>query len=85
MPAAGSPAALRVARARGFVGRARERARARCDRLRAITALAGELRGIPIDILLNNAGVYGASGERLGTLSPAEWIEVLRVNTIAPS
>lgn len=49
-----------------------------------ITALAGRLRDEPIDILLNNAGVYGAAGEQLGQLTEPDWIEVLRVNTIAP-
>lgn len=50
----------------------------------AIAALADALRGSPIDILLNNAGVSGVSGEHLGNLSESEWTEVLRVNTIAP-
>lgn len=49
-----------------------------------ITALAGLLRDEPIDILLNNAGVYGDQGERPGHLNESDWIEVLRVNTIAP-
>ena len=51
---------------------------------KAIAALADALRGEPIDILLNNAGVFGVSGEHPGNLAESDWIDVLRVNTIAP-
>ena len=50
----------------------------------AITNLAEVLRGEPIDILLNNAGVYGSHGESLGNLTEPDWVDVLRVNTVAP-
>ncbi|HEY3175426.1 MAG TPA: SDR family oxidoreductase [Candidatus Polarisedimenticolia bacterium] len=49
-----------------------------------IHALAAQLAGQPIDILLNNAGVYGTQGESFGNLAESDWIEVLRVNTLAP-
>lgn len=49
-----------------------------------IRELAAELHDHPIDILLNNAGVHGAHGESLGSLPESDWLEVLRVNTIAP-
>jgi NAD(P)-dependent dehydrogenase (short-subunit alcohol dehydrogenase family) len=47
---------------------------------RAIAGLAKRLKGRPVDLLINNAGVYGP---RDGTDSKA-WLEVLRVNAIAP-
>jgi NAD(P)-dependent dehydrogenase (short-subunit alcohol dehydrogenase family) len=45
-----------------------------------IAKLAGRLKGQAIDLLINNAGIYG-SHEGSGT---AAWLDVLRVNTIAP-
>lgn len=53
----------------------------------AIQRLALSLQGQPIDVLFNNAGVYGpASQARLGsTVSDSEeWMRVFAVNTIAP-
>ncbi|MDJ0780183.1 MAG: SDR family oxidoreductase [Gammaproteobacteria bacterium] len=47
-------------------------------------ALAGELAGRPIDILLSNAGIYGPKGVAFGDVDPRSWREVLEVNTIAP-
>ncbi|MFN4284177.1 MAG: SDR family oxidoreductase [Alphaproteobacteria bacterium] len=47
-------------------------------------ALAETLAGTPVDLLLNNAGVYGPRGQALGNLDAEDWIEVLRVNTVAP-
>ncbi len=50
-----------------------------------IKALAKELEGEAIDLLINNAGLYGASqSQELGSIDPELWIEVLRVNTLAP-
>jgi NAD(P)-dependent dehydrogenase (short-subunit alcohol dehydrogenase family) len=45
-----------------------------------IANLAGRLKGQAIDLLINNAGVYGP---QRGT-DAAAWLEVFRVNTIAP-
>jgi NAD(P)-dependent dehydrogenase (short-subunit alcohol dehydrogenase family) len=50
-----------------------------------IAALAGELAGVPIDLLLNNAGVYGPSKVSLSTIDYAAWADVLAVNTLAPT
>ena len=61
----------------------------------SIAALADKMKDTPIDILLNNAGIYsGAGGEtsaisgdksqEFGSLDAAAWEQVLRVNTIAP-
>lgn len=49
-----------------------------------IAQLADELKQQPIDLLLNNAGIYGGSGNKLGAMESPQWLEVLRVNTIAP-
>ncbi len=48
-----------------------------------IERLAEQRRGEAIDILLNNAGVYGKRDD-FGTIDYQEWHYVLRVNTLAP-
>ena len=47
-------------------------------------ALADQLAGRPIDILISNAGVYGPKAIRFGNVDPQDWRQVLEVNTIAP-
>jgi NAD(P)-dependent dehydrogenase (short-subunit alcohol dehydrogenase family) len=49
-----------------------------------IRRLAQSLAEQPVDILLNNAGVYGPEEQGLGSVEPEAWIGVLKVNTIAP-
>ncbi|MCG8504876.1 MAG: SDR family oxidoreductase, partial [Sphingomonadales bacterium] len=49
-----------------------------------IAALADGLAGRPIDLLINNAGIYGPRDAVVGNVKSADWLEVLRVNTIAP-
>ena len=49
-----------------------------------IKALARELSGQPIDILFNNAGIYGPSDAVFGNTDEERWLECFRVNTIAP-
>lgn len=50
-----------------------------------IDALAKELRGKPIDILLNNAGLMGGRSEgHFGRLGYELWKTTLLVNTVAP-
>jgi NAD(P)-dependent dehydrogenase (short-subunit alcohol dehydrogenase family) len=49
----------------------------------SIRALADGLANEPIDILLNNAGVYGKA-QSLGKMDYAAWEDVFRVNTIGP-
>ncbi|MBS0625149.1 MAG: SDR family oxidoreductase [Verrucomicrobia bacterium] len=59
-----------------------------------IKTLAAKLKGKPIDLLLNNAGIYsGRSGisaetgdrdQDFGQIDPIAWEQVLRVNTISP-
>ena len=45
--------------------------------------LANQLNGMPIDILINNAGV-GSSNQQFEAVSSKPWLEVLKVNLIAP-
>src|SRR5262245_46328665 len=49
-----------------------------------IEALARELRNEPIDVLMNNAGVYGPNKMFLGKIDYPAWRQVLEVNTLAP-
>src|SRR2546422_800733 len=42
--------------------------------------LAAELAGQPLDVLLNNAGVYGPKKMFLGQIDYAAWAEVFAVN-----
>lgn len=49
-----------------------------------IAEMAGQLRGQPIDVLINNAGIYGPRDAGFGNARESDWIEALRVNTIAP-
>jgi NAD(P)-dependent dehydrogenase (short-subunit alcohol dehydrogenase family) len=60
-------------------------------RLEAIDALARSLRGTPIDVLINNAGVFGPKpqaesdpGQVLGSIDYGRWRDILAVNTLAP-
>jgi NAD(P)-dependent dehydrogenase (short-subunit alcohol dehydrogenase family) len=48
-----------------------------------VASLARALRDEPIDLLINNAGVIGDRGG-LGEIDYEEWLEVLKVNTLAP-
>ena len=49
-----------------------------------VAALSAQLGSRSIDLLLSNAGVYGPKGIDFGAVDPAQWREVLEVNTIAP-
>jgi NAD(P)-dependent dehydrogenase (short-subunit alcohol dehydrogenase family) len=49
-----------------------------------MAALSDQLGNRPIDILLNNAGIYGSKGASFGEIDAQEWRQVLEVNTIAP-
>ena len=45
---------------------------------------ASQLKGDPIDVFINNAGVYGPKDVAFGTVNRKVWAEVLQINTIAP-
>lgn len=50
-----------------------------------IDQLAQKLKGTPIDILINNAGVYGdTAAHSFGQLDYLAWMDTLRINTLAP-
>lgn len=46
--------------------------------------LAGRLKGTPIDILYNNAGIFGPKQQAFGETDEAGWLEAFRINSIAP-
>ena len=48
----------------------------------AIEALAAELKGLQIDVLINNAGVYPHSN--LNHADPEQWLHAFKVNSMAP-
>ncbi len=50
---------------------------------RSIELLPGLLTGTPINLFINNAGVYGER-QSLDEVEEQQWLEVFRVNTIAP-
>lgn len=43
-----------------------------------------QLRGRAVDVLINNAGVYGPRDASFGRLAVSDWQQVLLVDTIAP-
>ncbi len=49
-----------------------------------VDALARDLQGEPIDLLINNAGRAGARDRSFGNLDFDVWEEVFRVNALAP-
>ncbi|MEI7840764.1 MAG: SDR family oxidoreductase [Methylococcaceae bacterium] len=53
--------------------------------LAQIDELAQQLDGVAIDVLLNNAGVYGdTAGRGFGNLDVAEWQKTMTINVFAP-
>ncbi len=50
----------------------------------SVRAAAAGLKGQPIDVLLNNAGVGGTRGERFGNVDYAAWAKVLDINSLGP-
>lgn len=50
-----------------------------------IENLARQLKGTPIDVLLNNAGIYpGGNKETFGSIDYDAWVKAFQVNTMAP-
>lgn len=50
----------------------------------SVAALHRELKGEAIDLLINNAGIYGPRGLEFGSLDYDSWEEVLRTNVLGP-
>ncbi|MSP67761.1 MAG: SDR family oxidoreductase [Alphaproteobacteria bacterium] len=48
----------------------------------SIDRLANRLRGVAIDLLINNAGIYGTHDDGLGAIDYTSWEAVFRVNAI---
>ncbi len=46
--------------------------------------LPAALQGRPIDIFINNAGVYGPRDSVFGNVGTGDWIDVLQINSMAP-
>ena len=50
-----------------------------------VKTLAADYIGTPIDLLINNAGIYGGAKEQnLGSLDPQTFHDVMAVNVLAP-
>jgi NAD(P)-dependent dehydrogenase (short-subunit alcohol dehydrogenase family) len=49
-----------------------------------LAALPGILGAAPLDVLINNAGVYGQDDADFGNTDVAAWLETFHVNAIAP-
>ena len=47
-------------------------------------AFAAALGDEPVDVFINNAGIYGPRNASFRDVSEAEWLQVMQVNTIAP-
>lgn len=50
----------------------------------AIENLARKLSNESLDVLINNAGIYGAGPQNLKSLDPEIWMDTLRINCMAP-
>ena len=51
---------------------------------RHLKSLADKFKGQPIDILLNNAGIYGQVDATFGNTNIDRWLNTFHINTIAP-
>ncbi|MEQ1866280.1 MAG: SDR family oxidoreductase [Micropepsaceae bacterium] len=50
----------------------------------SVAHLKEELGDLPIDILINNAGVYGGDHQQASDLDLSAWMRTLNVNTLGP-
>ncbi|MDO9519334.1 MAG: SDR family oxidoreductase [Pseudohongiella sp.] len=50
----------------------------------SVAAFVGAMGADPVDVLINNAGVYGPREASLGSLRTADWAEVMLIDLIAP-
>ena len=51
---------------------------------KSLNSFAKNLGNAPIDIFINNAGVYGPRNSSFGNVDEENWIPAIKVNTIAP-
>ncbi len=51
----------------------------------SVRGAAAQLRGEPVDLLLNNAGVGGPPAQRIGSFDYAAWMRVLDANVLGPA
>lgn len=51
---------------------------------KAVSALAAELKGEAIDVLICNAGIAGREATVLGSIDPDTWRQTFEVNALAP-
>jgi NAD(P)-dependent dehydrogenase (short-subunit alcohol dehydrogenase family) len=51
---------------------------------RSVQAAASQIGSVPIDHLINCAGVMGGSRQRLGHMDYDAWMQVLNINTMGP-
>jgi len=49
-----------------------------------VISTAHRLKNIPIDLLINNAGIYGDKKQTIGNISSDTMMKVLQTNTLAP-
>ncbi|MEY4641160.1 MAG: hypothetical protein RLZZ227_1154, partial [Pseudomonadota bacterium] len=49
----------------------------------SIEAFVMQIKG-PVDVLINNAGVYGGQQQGLQDMDYAQWLRTLEINTLAP-
>jgi NAD(P)-dependent dehydrogenase (short-subunit alcohol dehydrogenase family) len=52
--------------------------------LATLQALSYELRNESIDMLINNAGVYGSEKNKFGSVDADGWLQAFQINCIAP-
>lgn len=50
----------------------------------SVSHLAAEIGNMPLDILINNAGVYGGDHQNLGDIDYETWLLTLSINTLGP-
>lgn len=50
----------------------------------SITTFPDRLGSDPVDVFINNAGVYGPRAASFGQVSEQDWLPVFQINTIAP-
>lgn len=50
----------------------------------SIARLAADLKGRPVDVLINNAGIFGPRGNQADDVEEKAWMDVMRTNVMAP-